>query len=907
MEILAGHGFDGRPPNRTPARFGIAVVGPEGLLQRLEFWAGLVSPAQSRAERVVRYHNALKAADGPARFYHRSFAADPLETARLLLDWRDFAVDHGWCARPGLEAPVEAQGRLGDLAAVETFADGLAPCTAERVAAMVGRAGLIAAAVDRIVLADEPADWAPPFRRLFAALTAAGVRIETDPTPLLPGAPAESDLGRLQRALLEPAGNAAPPPLTGDGSLRLYRCLEPHGCAAVLAEVLAGLEDHLLVAGEHTFLFGYAARARGLPNPGLGGRSEWRPQQQLLPLLLQVAWSPPGAEAVLQYLTLPVGPLRGLRRRIGAHFGDRPGYDPAAWQQRIDDYIQTRITAAPAVDEQTLRERIAAWLPIGTAGSRERMPVDLALDLAERVRDYWRSRLGLSAGQDGPDMQELAAALQAADAMACALRGWGEDAITREQLNRLIELAALAGGCALGQSRQVSPLNCVESPETARLAAAAPAHLAWWGPALGRGENVPPFDPDEWAALPDAPDDAAQQANTRARLRRALVPLMTATDSALLVVEEHSGDLLRMHLDRLLPAGIWRPFEADLLGGTFAGTPLRPLADLPLPPAQRWWTLDRAIPCPRARESYSGLAALALSPHEYALRYAARLGAGSIIDLPVNARLKGNLAHRLIQDWFGTHPWTGRAADPTLITAWLDARLDDVIAANALPLAAPGRQAERLAFQKSMNAALVRLLGHLEDAGVVEVRIESLIEASLPGMELEGTLDLLARLGDGRWLIVDLKWGGESARADELREGRFLQLAVYARLAETIDAAGVAGVAYFILRNANLLATSDRLFPRARVLAPDEPNLTHATVWHRLMRTIDWRRGQLSGGRIEVTGGGADPTDESEPPTGALPLIGIEATARKGRSAGGKKPRFKLLDPWRVITGAIQP
>lgn len=903
MEILAGHGFDSRPPNRTPTRLGVTVVGPEGLLQQLEFRAGLVSPGQSRAERVVRYANALKAADGPARFYHRSFALDPLETARLLLDWRDFALDHGWSGQPGPQSP----DRLDDLAAVEALADGISPCHAERLAALVARVGLIARAIDKLTLADEPADWTPPFRRLFAALWDAGVLIVNGPSPLVPGAPPDSDLGRLQLALIDRADAELTPLFNGDGSLRLYRCLEPHGCAAALVELLADLDDHLLVVGEHGFLIGAAARARGLPNSALGGCSEWRPPQQLLPLLLQIAWSPPGADAVLQYLTLPAGPYRGLRRRIAERFGDRPGYDRAAWQQIIDAFIQERAATEPTTDQTALRERITDWLPISTADSRERMPIVLAIELAERVRDHWQSALGHAASGGAPDTKELAAALQAPDAMACALRNWGEATIPREQLNRLMELAAFAGSCALGQSRQVSPVNCIESPEAARMAEHAPAHLVWWGPALGSSEFIPPFGPKELAALPDIPDDTTRQRDASARLTRALSPLIAATRSALVVIDGPASDLLRLHLDRLLPAGAWRPFEEDLLAGAIAGVASRLLADLPLPPAQRWWTTGLQIPCPRARESYSSLDALALEPYGYVLKYIAKLSEGTLIDLPSDAKLKGNLAHRLVQDWFETHPWTGRRADPATIDAWIEARLDIVIEANALPLAAAGRQAERLAFRMTMMEALARLLGHLEDAGVVGVQVETKLLAALPGMELEGTLDLLARLADGRRAIIDLKWGWESGRTDELKEGRFLQLACYARLAEAVDAAGVAGVAYFILKSATLLATSDRLFHRARVVVPDEANLTPTMVWQRLAATIDWRRGQLSEGRIELTGGGLTPTAESEPPADALPLLRMEPDGKNSQQSGRRKPSFKPIDTWRVMTGSIQP
>ena len=909
MKIYAGLGFDGRPPSQMAPRLNELVAGPERLLQVLEFRAGLVSPIQSHAERVVRYRNALEASAGPDRFYRRSLQADPLATAEELLSWRDFALDHGWSGCPGSASP----GRLGDLAEVEARTDGVSPCLAERIAALTPRVHLIAAAVSEIVLADDLADWPPPWRRLFPRLSAAGVDVRVAAVHPLPGAPAESDIGRLQRALLDASSSAGPLHLAGDGSLRLYQCLEAHGCASALCDDLARREEHLLVAGGDAFVLGSAARGRGLPNPGLGERSQWRPSQQLLRLMMQVAWSPPAADVLLQYLTLPAGPLSGLRRDIARLFTDQPGHDRESWQVRIDAFVQRRLETDSTLDGDKLRQRIDAWLPIGAAGNRAGMPIELAIDLCDRVRDYWRTRFGQSQTENPTDSKELLAAFQTADAMSAALRDWYDPVIPREQLHRLLDIATISNASGLTQARQVGALNCVEAPEAARMSDRPPAHLAWWDPALGHSEIVPPFDRDELAALPDAPDSGQRQAQTQSRLTRALWPLVTATESALLVAKGVSGDLLRLHLDRLLPADAWRSFEEELLAGRAQGVELEPVNDLGLPAPRRWWQVQRALPCPRERESYSGLASLALSPHEYVLRYGARLAQGSIVDIPVDARLKGNLGHRLIQCWFDAHPWTGAAPGSAEVAAWLDATLDAVVATCALPLAAPGRRAERLVFRDTFANALINLLGHLDDAGALEVRVESRLERSLPDMELEGTVDLLARLPDngrgaGRWAIVDVKWGSEGERIAELKEGRYLQLATYVQLVKAIATGPVGDFAYFILRTGELLSTSNQAFPNARLVAPDDPSVTPAVVWQRLKETVDWRCAQLADGWIEVTGGIAESTADSQPLPGTLPLLEMEeGRIEQARGSGGRKPSFKPVDPWRVITGNIHP
>ena len=52
MELIVGQGFDHRAPHPTPPRLGSEAVGQEGLLQRLEFRAGLTPPRQSPHSRL---------------------------------------------------------------------------------------------------------------------------------------------------------------------------------------------------------------------------------------------------------------------------------------------------------------------------------------------------------------------------------------------------------------------------------------------------------------------------------------------------------------------------------------------------------------------------------------------------------------------------------------------------------------------------------------------------------------------------------------------------------------------------------------------------------------------------------------------------------------------------------------
>lgn len=98
MKITLGLALDGQRAIRPANRLGDTDTGPLGLLGQLETYLGLLTPVAPTAERIVDYRDCLSRALDLTehRFYARSFQADELGTAALLLDWRDTWRLHGW-------------------------------------------------------------------------------------------------------------------------------------------------------------------------------------------------------------------------------------------------------------------------------------------------------------------------------------------------------------------------------------------------------------------------------------------------------------------------------------------------------------------------------------------------------------------------------------------------------------------------------------------------------------------------------------------------------------------------------------------------------------------------------------------------------------------------------------------
>jgi hypothetical protein len=269
-------------------------------------------------------------------------------------------------------------------------------------------------------------------------------------------------------------------------------------------------------------------------------------------------------------------------------------------------------------------------------------------------------------------------------------------------------------------------------------------------------------------------------------------------------------------------------------------------------------------------ESYSSLDAYIHSPYQWLLKYAARIRPGSLATVNDGPLLKGNLAHRLFEDYFNSHGDI-QSLSPEQVPDWVDEHIPALLQREGALLLEPGRQAECERFITVIQDALTTLVEHLQQAGAVSVAMELHQEGLYTGGKLTGSIDLLATTGDGREAVVDIKWGGNNFRRDSLREGSYLQLATYAQLRLAAGAESFPMLSYFIVSDSNMLNLAHSFFPRAEIISPDtEENA--AQYWERFQHTWRWRKEQFDTGLIEVTVDGTEPTENSLPGEAGLPM-----------------------------------
>jgi RecB family exonuclease len=225
------------------------------------------------------------------------------------------------------------------------------------------------------------------------------------------------------------------------------------------------------------------------------------------------------------------------------------------------------------------------------------------------------------------------------------------------------------------------------------------------------------------------------------------------------------------------------------------------------------------------------------------------------VSLPEDHRLYGTLGHRLVELLHRNGAW--RLSNDALRSRTL-ATLDDILPKEGATLLLPGRRGELAQMREQLATAVVRLADLLRRSRLEIVEVEKEERINWQGRVLEGYLDVLLSNRDKEDVVLDLKWG-RTTYASKLKEGTAVQLAVYAFLRKKAAGAKVfPAVAYFSLSRGVSLATDEKTFVGAHVVAGDDAEAT----WKRTEVTLRLIERHLDKGVVPVAG-----------VSGALPVV----------------------------------
>ena len=889
------------------ARTGFEPVGPLGLVRRLGRILGIPGESAGAPERLASFTQRLDEHDDGSRSYSSSRKKDPFGVARYLLSLRDDLRLSSWDGRA-----LDGSARLRDLSALEQVAlpvpPGLPDVVAELIAGLKG-AGALPFPVS-IALTSPRRAFPPLFRSLLDAVATAGATV-TDAAAPTPIASPSSDLGRLQRAILDPTTPRTT--LDGDGTFLLLEADTPLEAAELTASFTRtrALGDATFVVAAEGVTLDTALARQGLPTLGLASSSHLRPHLQVLPLRLALAFKPQDPFRAAELLLLPGGPLppHAKRKLLGA-LDEMPGIRSRMWLAAIEEAVvdetgrNVERGASQAAAESagaSLRARIETWFGGELFDPVEGISAAKAALLCSAVATWAGGRVKgaieeAEAGTD-PDAGDDTSLWAHAAAVARTLeqlliaRPAGER-MTQQALMQLHDLAVGNGSDLAAFTGESGRPAIASSPGAVTTPC---AEVVWWGFVVGADPGPPPepwTDVERDALLGSGitlpvpgerreieaegwrrPVLAARERLTLARWRlSATDPIAPHAlfDELSTRVTEGSLPACTVASDRVLstPGAV-----AHWNAATTSVTPRTLMAQ------RATWTVPPDSVAFTARLSASALEVYLGCPFRWALENKAQLHRGGGVTIPEGNRLLGTFAHRILQDMLcGAEKLAIPQATAAQARAWATKAFDERVGVEAAPLVRRGREVELDRARTLVANAAAALVDFLRTSGWQPVDAEREVEGTFAGQPAHGFVDLVVEK-DGGEALVDLKLSGLKYRQKDLEEGRALQPALYASMMRK-GGQGLPPSGFFVLEDGQLVTTEPQAFPGATVVEGPGPKATLEGsaegfgFWRKVLATgvLPVLHDELSWAGPVTAAAGAPPEEDSlarrEPPCG---------------------------------------
>ncbi|MBW2737129.1 MAG: PD-(D/E)XK nuclease family protein, partial [Deltaproteobacteria bacterium] len=567
--------------------------------------------------------------------------------------------------------------------------------------------------------------------------------------------------------------------------------------------------EQTVIIGADAVLDG-ALNRHGLPTSGAAA-DDANVLLQLLPLVLDLAWSPPDPLRALELLTLPISPIpRGLARRLADALHTWPAVGSPPWQEALSAGLEGLDAERLAKVQPRVETLLTPTLPVNSDAPKA--------EVSRRVHTLiaWLEARRQAAGDS--ETAAWNAALAQCGLFEELLDATTLNSLTGPLLQRLAAESMAAVGKEAPYQAQAG-LSFVDQPDG--LLGPAP-RIIWWG---FSHDSVPkvhalPFTPAELTALaargvtlPDAGKDALALA---ARWRR---PLLQATEQLVLICPEgdNAGDVLHPH-------PLWDEVGARLAAGQ-TSTPLERRMPrsrktprtttrelLPKPRARRAWKVQPASVKARQTESPSSLGRLLGCSFSWALQYTAKIRGGVSTRLATGPQLAGSVIHEILAAVLAK----GVPASPEAAQAQAEETFDRLAPRLAAEYFRPGGEGARSNARFAAGRSAAELTRQLQVSNLGIAAVEEYVSRDALGSTLGGRADLVA---GPPGVVIDFKRKYANAFREMLKKGTAYQLACYAYLHQKQGEGAYPDMAYFILESQQLLLTSPDTIPEAEAVS----------------------------------------------------------------------------------------
>jgi hypothetical protein len=850
--------------------------GTSGLLFYLEQICGCTyKKADVEYLRVERFRQVLEqyAATHKTVFYAQSLLQDALATAETLLGMRDELVGAGI----NFEVLEDGKGRLKTFFEIEKIwkkndfgNDYLG--TNDRLSQILLLLPNINISITSVWL-NEPLHLLPiVWQRVFAAFAQKNLPIQPLSTPKL--APENTQLNALQQRLLRLSANKKNDSIA-DGSIVLINAKRESSAADFLVEILKNTAEYrpLVLLPMQNRGLEQVMIQESLPPQGILSASGARPILQILKLATTFLWEPLDPFKILEFITLPVKPLRDdLALQLANIMAATPGINSDKWYTTVKDYfekLEEKAQSDPNINVTNTREQYNFWF------NRKRYKTDEQVPRSEATAIFkFLKKWAKTAFEEGNSKQTSLLTLAAqADRIHELLEALPERErrLSFLQLERIIKAVYASAPLAL-EATAVGSLPYIY--QTQNIIGKIDRFIWWNFVNNGNDHFFSKWYPSELAFLKQQNYTLqTPEQQTELAIWQRIRPVLCTQEQLVLVLPqridgteqlEHlllgeikatfsnwktmviSADDMEIENNILFQKLQWKTqkiqtLDAKSLSSSAAvlelGVPIHILKNP---------TEDKLY--------FSPLNSILEYPHKFVFKNQLNLRQSAILSVVSDVTLKGNLAHRLFEGFLiekDCLSWS-----KSKLTTWAMQRLFTLFRQEAAVLLMYGREPERLQLQTVLLRSLVSFAEALRKNNWTIVGAEHELSGEIGNFPMAGRADVVLCNNEGGFCIVDLKWSGLTRRLTMLKNGADLQLVVYSKLLMQMQNRPDewAATTYYILESGQFAARNTAAFAETQTphnLSADW-RATQQAILDRILATFAWRKTQFAAGQLEI-------------------------------------------------------
>ncbi|HEY4259520.1 MAG TPA: PD-(D/E)XK nuclease family protein, partial [Schlesneria sp.] len=548
----------------------------------------------------------------------------------------------------------------------------------------------------------------------------------------------------------------------------------------------------------------------GLPTMGASASSPAHPVLQVLPLSLALCWQPVDPQFLLDFLTLPVGPIpRRAATALANALTVEPRLGSSEWQACIND-----LCSAENDPEGKLRERLKEWLFCPRVNQNSRISTKVVRDRCASV-SKWATGLAIVMKAEEAPQLLLIHALRVAAGQATLLGELAQSQggeLGEPQWSRLVEEALSTGVETVGAIEAAGgPIRIRSLSEIVD-----PCYRVIW---LGLGTSDASacrWSADQLQAFRNLGIDVDDGTNSLTSLRSAEARGLCLVEDSLLAILLPQDMEKRWHpiwlavrtiitseaLEHapVLENLIERNLVSSLEPFTFSTESMDVERAQPVRPI---WSVVPALLSDRDTVSATELEDRLACPLKWVFRHRANLRPSSIAQLPDDYRLKGSFCHKILEYAFSDG---GELPPVDEAVARVERLFDERLELDAAPLAQSDKYRERQSLRRELAHATRILIATLASGGYRVKGIEVEVRGEAFGKPLSGSIDCLIQRGDGSEGIIDFKYGGKKYER-MIADGKAVQLATYA-YSRSVETGQFPAVAYLVLADGLLFTPS---------------------------------------------------------------------------------------------------